>query len=434
MFVSANAIEDSKVVPTLLTVVGSKPYSLLCGLVSLEIPKGKTYNELVDLLKKRFDPEPIVIAERFHFYQRNQKPGESIADYLAALRRLASRCKFGAFLTEALRDKLVCGMHSESIVKVLLTKANLTLDKAMEISQAMEAASTQSKELTSTRGSQKTSPAVLNVATPAAKTLCGQRFTTLDLSHAYNQLLLDEDSRKYVTINSHKDFYQYTRLPFGIASAPAVFQRTMDTILQGVDATACYIDDIIVTGKSPEEHLAHLEEALKRFLWHGIHVKKSKCSFLKPSVVFLGHRIDAEGLHPTKEKLKAIVEAPVQKNVQELRSFLGLINYYRKFIPNASTILAPLNALLRNDAKWTWNQKCQESFDQAKSTLVSSDVLVHYNADLPIRIADDASAYGVGAVLAHVLPNGSERPVAFALHTLTSSEKNYAQVEKEALS
>ena len=187
----------------------------------------------------------------------------------------------------------------------------------------------------------------------------GQRFTTLDLSHAYNQLLLDEDSRKYFTINTHKGLYQYTRLLFGIASAPTVFQRTMDTILQGVDSTACYIDDIIVTGKSPEEHLANLEEVLKRLLRHGIHVKKAKCSFLKPSVDFLGHRIDVEGLHPTKEKLKAIVEAPVPKNVQELRSFLGLINYYGKFIPNTSTILSPLNALLRNDAKWSWNQKCQ---------------------------------------------------------------------------
>ena len=131
-------------------------------------------------------------------------------------------------------------------------------------------------------------------------------------------------------------------------------------------------------------------------------------------MVFLGHRIDAEGIHPTREKLKAIVEAPAPKNVQELRSFLGLINYYGKFIPNAATILAPLNALLRNNAKRTWNQKCQQSFDRTKSTLVSSDVLVHYNPDLPIRIAGDASAYGVGAVIAHVLPDGSERPVAFA--------------------
>ena len=143
----------------------------------------------------------------------------------------------------------------------------------------------------------------------------GQRLTTFHLSHAYNQLILAEDSRKYITINTHKGLYLYTRLPFGIASAPMEFQRTMNTILQAVDATAWYIDDIFVTGKSPEEHLAHLEEVLKRLLWHGVHVKKSKYSFPKPSVVFLGHRIDAEGIHPTSAKLKAIVEAPAPKNV-----------------------------------------------------------------------------------------------------------------------
>ena len=151
-------------------------------------------------------------------------------------------------------------------------------------------------------------------------------------------------------------------------------------------------------------------------------------------MIFLGHRIDAEGLHPTKEKLKAIMDAPALKNIQELRSFLSLINYYGKFIPNAATILAPLNDLLRKDAKWKWDEKCQKSFELAKQTLTSSDVLMHYNPDLPIRMAGDASAYGIGAVIVHVLPDGTERPVAFASRTLTSSEKNYAQVEKEALS
>ena len=262
----------------------------------------------------------------------------------------------------------------------------------------------------------------------------GQLFTTLDLSHAYNQLLMDEESRKFVTINTHKGLYQYTRLPFGIASAPAVFQRIMDTILQGIEGVACYIDDIIITGKTPEEHLERLEEVLQRLLRHGIHVKKSKCRFLQPSVIFLGYRIDAEGIHPTQEKLKAIVEAPAPKNVQELRSFLGLINYYGKFIPNAATILAPLNDLLRKDAKWNWAEECQKSFELAKQTLVSSDVLMHYNPELSIRMAGDASAYGIGAVIAHVLLDGTEHPVVFASHTLMSSERNYAQVEKEALS
>ena len=210
-----------------------------------------------------------------------------------------------------------------------------------------------------------------------AKLSGGQKFTTLDLTHAYNQLVLDEDSRKYVTINTHKGLYQYTRLPFGIASAPAVFQRTMDTILQGIDGVACYIDDIIITGKTTEEHLEHLEEVLRRLLRHGVHVKKPKCRFFQPSVIFLGHRIDAEGIHPTDDKLKAIVDAPAPENLQELRSFLGLINYYGKFIPNAATILAPLNGLLCQDAVWKWTEECQKSFDLAKKTLTSSEVLMH---------------------------------------------------------
>ena len=145
LFVDANDIGDDKRVPTLLTVVGSTHYSLLRGLVSPQLPKEKTFDELVTILKKHYDPEPIIIAERFHFYRRTQGTSESIADYLANLRRLASRCKFGAFLEEALRDRLVCGMQSESIQKVLLTKANLTLERALEISQGMEAATLKAK-------------------------------------------------------------------------------------------------------------------------------------------------------------------------------------------------------------------------------------------------------------------------------------------------
>ena len=267
-----------------------------------------------------------------------------------------------------------------------------------------------------------------------AKLSGGQKFATHDLTHAYNQLVLDKDSRKYVTINTHKGLYQYTRLLFGFTSAPAVFQQIMDTILQGIDGVACYIDDIIITGKTTEEHLEHLEEVLRCLLRHGVQVKKPKCHFFQPSVIFLGYRIDAEGIHPTDEKLKAIVDAPAPKNLQELRSFLCLINYYGKFIPNAATILAPLNGLLCQDAVWKRTEECQKSFDLAKKTQTPSEVLVHYDPSLPLRMAGNASAYGVGAVIAHILPDGTERPMAFASRTLTSSEKNYAQVEKEALS
>ena len=259
------------------------------------------------------------------------------------------------------------------------------------------------------------------------------KFTVLDLLQAYNQLLLDDHSKKLVTINTHQGLYSYSRLPFGVASAPAVFQRTMECILQGIEGVACYIDDIIITGRTTKEHLDRLEEVLKRLAQHGVKARKDKCRFLQDSVEFLGHMIDAKGIHTTPDKLQAIVDAPSPQNVTELRSFLGLLNYYGKFISQSATIMHPLNALLCKNVKWRWTPQCQESFEQAKRALSSSSLLIHYDPALPIRLAADASAYGIGAVIAHVLPDGSERPVAFASRTLTSAERNYSQIEKEAL-
>ena len=122
-------------------------------------------------------------------------------------------------------------------------------------------------------------------------------------------------------------------------------------------------------------------------------------------MTFLGHRVDADGIHTPEDKLQAIVQAPAPKNVQELRSVLGLINYYGKFIPNAATILHLLNDLLCKEAKWKWSKECQKSFDLAKEKLTSAKVLTHYTPTLPIRLAGDTSAYGLGAVIAHVFPD-----------------------------
>ena len=207
----------------------------------------------------------------------------------------------------------------------------------------------------------------------------------------------------------------------------------MDTILQGLPGVMCYIDDILVTGANDTEHLKNLEAVLKRLQQHGLRLKKSKCNFLRPRVEYLGHLIDSQGLRATKSKVEAIENAPPPQNVQQLRSFLGLLNYYRKFIPDLASIIHPLTTLLHSDCKWNWSETCMQAFNLAKEKLVSSDVLVHYDPRLPIKVAGDASAYGVGAVLSHVMDDGSERPVAFASRTLTASERNYAQVEKEAL-
>ena len=207
----------------------------------------------------------------------------------------------------------------------------------------------------------------------------GQKFSKLDLRQAYFQLPLDEASRKFVTVNTHRGLYEYTRLPFGVASAPALFQKTMDTILQGIPGVKCYIDDILVTGANDQEHLQNLEQVLERLSLQGMRLKKSKCSFLMPSVDYLGHRVDATGLHPSDEKLEAVLKAPTPKNLKELRSFLGLINYYGAFIPNLSSFLQPLHTLLQKDQRWKWTTACDQAFQAAKDSLTSKPVLVHYD-------------------------------------------------------
>ena len=164
----------------------------------------------------------------------------------------------------------------------------------------------------------------------------GCQFSKIDLSHAYQQLQLDESSRECVTINTHQGLYRYTRLPFGM-----IFQRTMDTILQGTPVATLMI---FLTGSTREEHLQNLETVLQRLDQRGVRVKKSKCEFLKDSVEYLGHKIDASGLHATTKKVDAVINAPQPKNVKQLRllrSFLGLLQYYGRFISNLSSLLMP---------------------------------------------------------------------------------------------
>ena len=175
----------------------------------------------------------------------------------------------------------------------------------------------------------------------------GTIFTKLDLSQAYLQLQLDDKSAKFTTINTHQGLYQYRRLPFGIASAPALFQKLMDTVLQGIPGVICYIDDILISSPHETAHMATLESVLTRFQKHGFRLQKDKCQFMMPSVEYLGHIVHAAGVQATPEKLDAILQAPAPTNLTELRSFLGLVNYYGKFISNLSTILHPLNSLLK---------------------------------------------------------------------------------------
>ena len=187
----------------------------------------------------------------------------------------------------------------------------------------------------------------------------GKLFSKLDLSQAYQQLPLDPDSKKFTTINTHKGLFQFERLPFGISTAPSIFQRLMENLLQGLPNVCVYIDDILVSGISEADHMQKLEQVLSRLSSAGITLKRSKCIFATTSVEYLGHIIDSTGLHPSPAKVQAIQKAPAPTNITELRAFLGLVNYYHKFLPNLSSTLSPLHRLLRKGTKWNWTQNQQ---------------------------------------------------------------------------
>ena len=155
-----------------------------------------------------------------------------------------------------------------------------------------------------------------------------------------------EKSKEYVTINTHKGLYRYNRLPF---AAPGIFQRCMENLLRDIKGVAVYLDDILVTGATTEEHLRNLAAVLARLQAAGLRLNKSKWFFLRYRIVYLGHAI---GLHPTEDKVKAIKEVPKCRNITELRSFLGIINYYHKFLPDLSGRLQPLYKLLRKKSRW----------------------------------------------------------------------------------
>ena len=262
----------------------------------------------------------------------------------------------------------------------------------------------------------------------------GKKFTKLDLAQAYNQIMLDEASKQLTTINTHCGLYRWCRLPFGVAASPAIFQGIMDKVLHGLHHVVWYLDDILVSGENDEQHLSNLEEVLSRLEKYGLRARLSKCRFFQDSVEYLGHEINQEGIQPLEKKVSAIKQAPTPKTVEQLESFLGMINYYGKFLPNLSTIAAPLNQLRHKNKSWKWGNQEEAAFQLLKRELVSTKILVHYDPTLPVKLDCDASSVGIGAVLSHQMKDGTERPIAFASRSLMKAERNYSQIEREALS
>ena len=236
----------------------------------------------------------------------------------------------------------------------------------------------------------------------------GRVFAKLDLSRAYQQLIVSEEQRHLLTINTHKGLFRYTRVPFGVNSAVGLFQREMEKLLAGLPNVFIFLDDVLVSGGNEEELLSRGEEVLRRFRDAGVRVRDDKCAFFVPSVEYLGHVISRDGVRPTRAKLDAIIRVQAPKNVKELQSFLGMVNYYSKFFPGRAHVLSPLFNLLKKNTRWMWGDAEQNAFDECKRLLSSDCLLAHYDSDMPIVLTCDASSKGIGAVLSHQFPDGTE--------------------------
>ena len=203
-------------------------------------------------------------------------------------------------------------------------------------------------------------------------------------------------------------------MPYGVASAPAIFQQAMDQILPKLPGVVCFIDDILITGRTEAEHLANLEAVLQKLQEYGLRLKLRKCKFFQKSVEYLGQVVSKEGVQPSSKKVEAILKVQPPTDLTELRSFLGMVNHYGKYIQFLADLSAPLNRMLRKDTPWNWSDECQQSFEKIKEALTLTRVLAHYDPKLPVGLACDASAVGVGAVLFHRYEDGTERPIAYA--------------------
>ena len=258
-------------------------------------------------------------------------------------------------------------------------------------------------------------------------------FSKLDANSGYWQIELNPDSAKLTTFITPFGRFHFNRLPFGITSALEHFQRRMTEVVGDIEGVVCLVDDILVSGKTQEEHDQRLVTVLSRLNDAGITLGSEKCEINKTSVRFLGQLVDETGVKPDPEKVRAICQMSPPKNVMEVRRFLGMINQLSKFSPHLANLTKPLRDLLSSKNQWSWGCDQRQAFETLKRALISSEVLSLYNVDYESTVSADASSYGLGAVLRQQQPDGSLKPVAYISRALSEAEQRYAQIEKEAL-
>lgn len=260
-------------------------------------------------------------------------------------------------------------------------------------------------------------------------------FTTLDLRSGYHQINMERESRKYTAFVTPDGHYQYTRVPFGLSNAPAVFQRAINTVLGPIrhDYALVYLDDILVLSKDFNQGLKRLEIVLNRLSEAGLTLNKDKCEFLKTSVEYLGAEISNNTIRPSPRKVEAVVRFAVPTNVHQTRQFLGLASYFRKFIRNFVLKAKPLTLLLKKKTDWVWSTEQQDAFNLLREELSTSPVLATFNTEADTQLHTDASQSGIGGVLLQKQSGNEWKPVAYMSRQTIDAETRYHSYELETL-
>ena len=262
-----------------------------------------------------------------------------------------------------------------------------------------------------------------------------QWFSTLDLLSGYWQVEVDEADRQKTAFCTPEGLFQFKVMPFGLCNAPATFQRLMDLVLAGLQWSDClvYIDDVIVLGRTFDEHLRNLRSVLQRLRESGLRLNQSKCSFFQKEVKYLGHIISRDGVATDPSKTEKVTTWPTPTSVRETQQFLGFAGYYRRFVKDFAQIARSLHRLTERPTNFVWTAECQDAFDELRRCLTTAPILAYPDFSRQFVLDTDASDTGIGAVLSQVDGDGQERVVAYGSRLLTKPERRYCVTRRELL-